>query len=358
VAADCTEQALFVSGRKGYHTYRIPALAVTAKGAVLAFCEGRVDSRSDSGQIDLMIRRSADGGLTWDEQRIIVTEPGVTCGNPCPVVDRSDGTVWLGLCKNNADGPESMIVEGRAPRTVWLTKSADDGETWAEPWEITAQVKRPDWTWYATGPCHGIQLRDGRMVMPCDHIVGVDFTRDDPSHSHVICSDDHGATWRIGGIVEKDTNECAVVETLDGGIYVNCRNYPEARPRAGAWSVDRGESFGPVERCETLVEPACQGSLVRLSGLGEGEGQQDCILFANPASETRDHLTVRLSRDEGHTWPASRLLHAGPSAYSDLAALGDGTILCLYERGEENPYETLTLARFDLAWLTRDRAGG
>ena len=119
MAANYTEQALFVSSRNGYHTYRIPALAVTPSGAVLAFCEGRAHSRSDSGQIDLMVRRSADGGLTWGEQRIIVTEPGVTCGNPCPVVDRSDGAVWLGLCKNNADGPESMIVEGRAPRTVW-----------------------------------------------------------------------------------------------------------------------------------------------------------------------------------------------------------------------------------------------
>lgn len=97
---------------------------------------------------------------------MVVTEPGMTCGNPCPVVDAPGGRVWLPFCKNLADGPESMIIEGKAPRTVWITHSDDDGETWSEPREITAQVKAPEWTWYATGPCHGIQVGSGRLVVP------------------------------------------------------------------------------------------------------------------------------------------------------------------------------------------------
>ena len=128
-------------------------------GAVLAVCEGRRDGSGDSGQIDLLMRRSDDGGRTWGQSHVVVTEPGMTCGNPAPVLDRHTGTIWLPFCKNHADGDEALIRKGLAPRTVWVTRSDDDGETWADPVEITADVKHSGWTWYATGPCHGIQLR-------------------------------------------------------------------------------------------------------------------------------------------------------------------------------------------------------
>src|SRR6266508_4888788 len=210
---------LWVGGEGGYHTYRIPALVVTARWTVLAFCEGRKHGRGDAGEIDLLARRSGDGGRTWSETQVVVTEPGMTCGNPAPVLDRDSGRIWLPFCKNPAEGGEGAIRKGLATRTVWVTRSEDDGLTWAEPVEITADVKRPDWTWYATGPCHGIQLTGGRLVIPCDHRTRVTAAEGEQLHSHVIYSDDHGATWQIGGVVtEEGTNESVAAELADGAV--------------------------------------------------------------------------------------------------------------------------------------------
>lgn len=347
------QSILFQSDSEGYHTFRIPALAVTINGTLLAFAEGRKAGRGDAGEIDLVLKRSFDNGLTWQPLQLVVTEPAMTCGNPCPVVDRDTGTIWLPFCKNLADGDEDQITAGKAPRTVWLTHSTDDGATWTEPQEITASVKDPSWTWYATGPTHGIQLQSGRLLIPCDHIVGKDFDRKrDPYHSHVIYSDDHGTTWHTGGIVPDGTNECAVVELADGDVYINCRNYVGEKRRRVAWSHDQGNTFVDFRWDETLVEPICQASLVRLSD--KQTGDRNRVLFANPASTSRERMTIRLSDDECRSWSSGKVLHAGPAAYSDLAVAADGTICCLYERGDEHPYETLTLARFDLDWLMVD----
>lgn len=341
-----SEQVLFASGTEGFHTFRIPALAVTASGRILAWAEGRVHGQGDAGEIALVLRTSDDNGQTWSAPRTILREEGMTCGNPCPVVDLDTGTIWLWLCKNLADGGETLITQGQAPRTVWLCRSDDEGETWSAPADMTSLVKLPTWTWYATGPGHGIQLRTGALVVPCDHMVGRDMDRrTDPYHSHVIGSDDHGQTWHIGGIVPDGTNECEVVELLNGDVMINCRNYVGERRRAVALSRDGGTTFGEFRWDEELIEPICQASIVRWPAAEQG------LVFANPASRERQNMTVRLSRDEGITWSARQVLHAGPAAYSDLAIAADGTCLCLYEKGLAHPYETLTLARFSADWL-------
>jgi sialidase-1 len=356
------QQDLFVSGEGGYARYRIPALAVTTKGTILAFCEARKYTGRDSDQIDLFLRRSFDNGATFEDVQLVATQEDWVCGNPAPVVDRDTGRIWLPFCKNRRDGDETMICEGNAPREVWLTYSDDDGATWAEPWEITADVKLPNWSWYATGPCHGIQRQNGRLVVPCDHIVFENYSRRDPYYSHIIYSDDHGESWHIGGSADEGTNESTVLETVDGWVYLNCRNkYRLAEGgnyRAIGWSQDGGDSFAPVVHDAALLEPVCQASVCRLTT--EAAQDRNRVLFANPASRTRDHLTVRLSYDECRTWPVSRLLHAGPAAYSDLCVASDGSICCLYERGAEGPYERITLARFNVAWLSEgtDRIEG
>jgi sialidase-1 len=236
---------------------------------------------------------------------------------------------------------------------VFVTHSRDDGVTWARPREITEAVKKPHWRWYATGPVNGIQLtrgaHKGRLVVPANHSDHSDPARH-PYRSHVIYSDDHGQTWQLGGVEEEMTNESTVVELADGSLLHNMRSYAGKNRRAIATSNNGGLNWSTVTLDETLVEPVCQASILRYSW-PEG-GEKSCVLFSNPASVKRQNMTVRLSHDEGKSWPASRTLHAGPSAYSCLVVLPDRTVGCLYESGVTNASERIVFARFPLAWLT------
>lgn len=339
---------VFTSGRDDYHTFRIPAVIVSKKGTVLAFCEGRKDSRSDTGNIDLVLKRSFDHGVTWQPMQIVADFGPDTIGNPCPVVDQKTGVIWLPLTKNVGTDTEKQIEQGtsKEPRTVWLTRSDDDGATWAKPIDITKDVRDPSWTWYATGPGCGIQLQSGRLVIPCDHRVKGTFVRG----AHVIYSDDRGQTWKRGGTVTPECNECQVVERADGSLLLNMRSYHKKNRRAIASSKDGGLTWTPPKLDDALIEPVCQASLLRYS-LAKTQGKNR-LLFANPASTKREKMTVRVSYDEGATWPVARELHAGPAAYSALTVLSDGTIGCLYERGAKSAYETISFARFTLSWLT------
>jgi sialidase-1 len=350
-AASLTEVEVFRAGDGGYHTYRIPALIVTRKGTLLAFCEGRRNSASDTGDIDLLLRRSFDRGKTWQPVQQIADMGTDTIGNPTPVVERKTGAIILLMTGNPGSVTEKQISQGgyRAFRSVWVTRSQDDGDTWSQPAEITSQVKRPDWTWYATGPGNGIQLRSGRLVIPCDH----NQRENDVRHSHVLYSDDRGATWKIGGIAAEKTNESAVAELKDGSLVLNMRSYHGGNRRAVQRSRDGGLTWSPLEFDDALIEPVCEASLV--SAVPAGSRPDNRLLFSNPAATSRTHMTVRLSRDGGRTWPASRLIYQGPSAYSSLAVLRDGTIGLLYERGERRAYERIMFAHFDTDWISGPR---
>jgi sialidase-1 len=339
------DDALWVSGKGGYHTYRIPALVVTPKGTLLAFCEGRRKSQSDTGDIDLLMRRSTDGGDTWSEPRAIFDDGENTCGNPCPVVDAETGRVILLSTWNDGRDHESKIISGESldTRRVFVLRSEDDGETWSEPEEITDDAKQSDWTWYATGPGNGIQIREGshrgRLVIPCDHIEAE--TR--RYFSHCILSDDGGLTWRRGARTPRDqVNECTVAEVQGGRLILNMRNYDRAqRRRQTATSDDGGETWTDQGFVDALPEPICQASLIRAD-----RGKRSFLAFSNPASSTgRVRMTVRLSADRGATWTDGVVLHEGPSAYSCLAAHAEAGVLCLFEAGNTHPYETILLRR-------------
>jgi sialidase-1 len=239
------EYNLYEAGDAGYHECRIPALLTTTKGTILAFNEARKFTGRDTDQIDLFLRRSFDGGKSFEKVQLVASLEGWVTGNPAPVQDRETGVIWLLLTRNRMDGDEAAIVAKSAPRSrsVWVTSSSDDGATWSDPEEITSSVKRSEWTWYATGPGHGIQLRSGRLVIPCDHIAYERGDRKtDPYHSHIIYSDDHGANWQIGGISDEGSNECMVVETVDGWLYLNSRNKggTSSNFRRVSWSCDGG----------------------------------------------------------------------------------------------------------------------
>ncbi len=343
VAGEPFQTPVFVSGKGGYHTYRIPALVVSKKGTLLAFCEGRKTGRGDHGDLDLILKRSTDNGKTWGKQILVHEEGGevkITIGNPCPVVDQSTGFIWMSLCRDN--------------RKVFITHSEDDGMTWARPRDISGVATKPNWTWVATGPGNGIQLTRGkfagRLVMPCDHRTGGRNTYNTNGHSHSLYSDDHGKTWVMGKPTDSGMNECAVVELVDGRLMLNMRSYRGKNRRAVALSRDGGTTWGHSIDDPTLVEPVCQASFIRFTDTKRF--RKNRLLFSNPASKARNKLTVRISYDEGKTWPLGKILNAGPAAYSNLTILADHSIGNLYERGEKNAYETITFARFELEWLT------
>ena len=350
---------VFVSGQDVYHTFRIPALLTTKNGTLLAFCEGRKATRSDSGNIDLLVKRSVDNGKTWSSRQVVWDDRENTCGNPCPVVDQQTGTIWLLMTWNRGDDHESAIKKNTSKdtRRVWVCRSNNDGLRWSKPIEITATTKRLEWRWYATGPGVGIQLQKGpwkgRMVIPCDHSV-VSANDPDGYNSHVIISDDHGKTWYIGGVISPKVNECQIVELDNGTLMINMRNYDRSKTtRAIATSTDGGITFSKVTHDPVLVEPICQASFLRYTLHSKQERNR--LLFSNPAHAKRGDrrdMTIRLSYDEGRSWPVSKLIHAGPSAYSCLTILPDGNIACLYEAGQKSPYEKIIFTSFTLEWLT------
>jgi sialidase-1 len=343
------EQVLWTAGQDGYHTYRIPALLVTAKGSVLAFCEGRKTGAGDHGDLDLLMKRSTDGGRTWSAHSIVHEEGGeakITIGNPCPVVDRNTGTIWLPFCRDNKE--------------VFVTSSTDDGLTWSTPRNLSASTVKPGWDWVATGPGIGIQLtrgpHRGRLIIPSDHKRNL-ASQEAEWNSHMMFSDDGGATWQISAPIQAGGNECQVIERQDGSLLVNTRMQGHWQGWRGiATSTDGGATWTAITQEEQLPCPKCQASLIRYDDRR--------LLFSNPhppgpkdgkPSGARVRLTVRMSTDDGRTWPVSRVIHEGPSAYSSLARLPDGTMLCLYEGGAKRAYESLRLARFTPEWLGQDK---
>lgn len=339
-AAGPLQVDVFLSGTEGYHTFRIPALVSTPSGTLLAICEGRKTSAADHGDVDLVLKRSFDGGKIWGPLELIYEEGGddkITIGNPCPVVDKKTGIIWLPFTRNNND--------------VFITSSDDDGKTWSEPQRITSQVKK-NWTWYATGPGNGIQLQRGphqdRLVIPCDHRVNGITDRRESSRSHVFFSDDHGKSWKIGGATESRMNECAVVELSDSSLMLNMRSFRGSSKRAVSVSRDGGHTWNVPVDDDNLIEPVCQASCIRYTW-SDSAGRSR-LLFSNPATpQDRRRMTVRLSYDEGSTWPKSKLLYEGSAAYSCLSRLPDGNIGLIYERDE---YRKITFAGFTLEWLT------
>ena len=346
-AVDQTD--VYVSGQDGYHTYRIPAALHAKNGDLLAFAEGRKNAGGDAGDIDLLVKRSTDGGKTWGAQQLIWDDADNTCGNPCPVLDESTGTLFLFSTHNLGSDREKDIIARtvRGSRSVWVIASTDHGATWAKPREVTSTTKDPSWTWYATGPGIGIQIKHGphagRLVIPCDYNYdNPDGSKKALQGSHAIFSDDHGKTWQLGGTMKPQMNECQVAELFDGRgtLLMDMRSYRGLSARAQSTSTDGGKTWTTPVDVPALVEPVCQASLVRADAA-------KLLLFSNPADpKKRVNLTVRASADDAKTWREVAVLHAGPAAYSCLVALSATEAACLYERGEKRPYEKITFARF------------
>ncbi|MCE9532756.1 MAG: glycoside hydrolase [Planctomycetes bacterium] len=340
-AEEPTSFLIFDSGKEGYPRYRIPSLLVTPKGTVLAICEGRKDGRGLTGNIDIVLKRSSDSGKAWGPLEVVADDGPHTIGNPCAVVDPKDGTIWMALTRSHGMDTEDEITDGKSRETtkVLMTHSRDDGKTWAVPTDITKDVRSDDWTWYGTGPGIGIALKNGRLVMPSYHAEkGTKIYR-----SHMIYSDDHGKTWKRGETVDAECSECQAAERADGSLFLSSRTIKGGH-RTIATSTDGGEKWSAgIDK--NIYDSACQASLYRLPG-----EEKPRWLYCYPAGPGRRDLTVRLSVDEGKTWPTAKLLRKGDSQYSSLAKMPDGAIGCLHESWVDGNYR-MYFVRFTMDWL-------
>lgn len=358
------------SGDDGVHTSRIPGLAVTPRGTLLAVFDLRWDHAGDlPANIDVGCLRSTDLGNTWhwatntrailDFDLSVPGSRGNGVGDPAVVVDRQTGTIWVAALWSFGNRGYAGSGAGLAAHETGqyvLTRSDDDGRSWSPPVNVTTQAKAdPRWGVCFAAPGHGLQLRDGTLVFPSQHTEpgGVN------ARAYFIASSDHGVTWQaspdVNATIPPQLNENQMVELNSGQILVSARAPSggggrrvwatftrHAAATAGTWSALNRD----------LPDPVCQASLVRHSSTLDG-AEQDRLLFANPASSSaRVGMTIRLSTDEGRTWPIARQIDPRPAAYSDLAVLADGTVGLLYETGDQGPYETLTFVRFALDWLT------
>lgn len=156
---------IFKKGMEGYSCYRIPALLRVDENILLAFAEGRKLNCSDTGDIDLVVKRSQDNGFSWSENIVIWSDGSNTCGNPAPVLNAKTGEVVLLATWNNGEDDIGPINDGTSidTRRVYKINSVDKGLTWNTPTEITTSVKESNWRWYATGPVLVYKLRMGHL---------------------------------------------------------------------------------------------------------------------------------------------------------------------------------------------------
>ncbi|WP_405891068.1 glycoside hydrolase [Streptomyces sp. NBC_01527] len=365
----CTMSIPYRSGSGGYASYRIPAVVRTRAGALLAFAEGRVGGRADSGDIDVVVRRSRDGGCTWGPLQVVAAGRGDTRGNPAPVVDPRTGDIVLVTSYNSGEVTEAQILGGEATdeesRRVFVQTSQDEGRSFSELREITSAVKRANWRWYATGPGHAVALtrgeHAGRLVVPANHSAapsaGSGDTGQEPKYygAHAIYSDDSGRSWHLGFVDDAyegavNANESAAAQLPDARLYFSARDQRGTSPgnRLDAYSGDDGASLDlPYAVQPTLDDvPMVQGSVLQLS---EPQGE---LLFSGPSVPSgRVAMALWCSADGGRSFRKVLTLSSRKAGYSDLVQLDDGTVGILYETGDDGPYEEIAFHRIPVRSL-------
>ena len=338
---DSKRTTLFYSGLNGYFSYRIPTV-IKSKRAVLVFAEGRKNSTSDFGNIDLVYRRSTNNGKSWENIQILYDKDDLAVQNPVPLYVREENKVVL-LFNITSQSEHDILNNDYEPdqqRKAYMTSSVDDGLTWSTPKEITGTVKLPHWRWHAIGPVHGIQLKKGshkgRLLAP----VAISIEKGNSAYCMaLIYSDDHGEHWNIGAVDTTLTdavqsNETTIVELNNGHIYVNTRDHlggSHEMNRGETFSTDGGLSFtSPIIESAKFPSPIVQASLLRWDSALKGK--KDMLLFSTPSSiDKRENLVLMASYDEAKTWDTFIKVHHGFSAYSDMVKLNNRTLGVIYE---------------------------
>jgi sialidase-1 len=363
------QHVVFKANTEGYYIYRIPAMVATPKGTLLAFCSARKGKGGDWDPIDIVLRRSVDSGRTWMSPQVIAHKDSLPCDNPTPIIDYQTGEIHM------------LYQIGYA--CCYYIKSSDEGKSWSEPVDITHVIdnfKRTyDWNVLAPGPGHGIQMTNGRLVVPFWLSTGGRTHR--PSIVVSVYSDDHGKTWNAGevAIPDNDTtvipSETCCIQLADGRVMFNSRNESPNYRKLVTYSTDGATNWSGPSFADAFFEPICEASMCRYSM--QPYQSKNRILFCNPDSRQdpwiaekkstprsapnrhRTNLTVRVSYDEGETWPVSKVIDPGIAGYSDIAVTPDGIIHCLYEGGSLTESHFLnnhvTVVSFSLEWLTNGK---
>lgn len=333
-AAQTDTSTVFKPVAGQYASMRIPAIMVTKKGTLLAFCEGRINNANDYGDMDILERRSTDGGNTWSDIKVVaVRKDGKPTSNPTPVVD-SKGTIHLLYQRDYA--------------AAYHIQSTDDGKTWSEAKDITPVFEKfkaqYPWKVLAPGPGHALQLSSGRIVVPVwlANPEKMEANRAHrPSCVASIYSDDFGKSWQVGDIIANTApdfvhpSESMAVQLKDGRVMMNIRTETPIHLRAVSYSPDGATHWTKPVFDEGLYEPVCMASIISLKEKNK-DGSHP-ILFINPDSKgmvtkvPRQRLTAKVSFDEGKTWPVEKVLDSGFAGYSDIAVGPNGKIYCLYE---------------------------
>lgn len=373
--------ALRQHGQDGVHTSRIPGLATSKKGTLLAIYDARYESARDlQGHMDIALNRSFDGGRTWEPMQVVLDRKewggmpekynGVS--DACILVDDRTGDIYVaGLWMHGLlDAETGKWVEGlTADSTRWLhqwrakgsqpgfgvketsqfliTKSSDDGLTWSEPINITS-AKKKEWWLFAPAPGQGITMTDGTLVFPSQ---GRD--ENGTSFSNITWSKDGGKTWKTSNPATKNTTECAVVELQDGSLMLNMRDNrnrgnEEVNGRSVFVTSDLGETWKehPTSR-KALIEPTCMASLHTHRYMEDGV-KKSLLLFVNPASTSkRNNITLKVSYDGGNTWPEEKQIlldeYSG-RGYSCITSVNDSTLGILYESSQADmAFQTVSL---------------
>ena len=352
------EVAVFTSGTEGHKSYRIPAIIALKNKEILAFAEGRVNNSGDFGDINIVMKRSADKGKTWSPVKVLVNYASLQAGNPAPVVDMLDpehpqGVVYLFY--NTGNNHEGEVRKGNGLREVWYIKSTDQGNSWSEAVNITLQAHRPfqptanpayqfkeDWRTYANTPGHAFQFQHGaykgRIFVAANHTAGDPQPQYRDCNAHGFYSDDHGKTFKLSTNVDiPGSNETMAAELSDGRMMMSIRNQRgDIKQRILAYSSTGGASWDTAYFEPSLLDPVCQGSIITL-GYKKGKA---IIASCNAADEKkRDNLTLRISYDEGKTWVKNIVVEKSAdekkrdwAAYSDLVIIDKKTIGVIYER--------------------------
>ena len=318
-ASPPTHADVFVSGQDGYHTYRIPAIETAPDGSIIAFAEARKYNADDPGygrqEIDLVFKRSTDNGATWSSMKVL-EHPGElwSAANAATLVDRTNGRLWVFYLRSKPGKSTETSRPGTDDMQTLARWSADNGQSWSEPIDLTSiarDMNDAGWRASVPGPGGAIQARSGRLLVPMWKAPFANFA---------IYSDDHGHTWKRSQFVptKEGGNENQLVELADGRILMDLRR--ESGPhRAFAESGDGGLTWSEPRPGIQVTPVMC--AIERFS---RREGSEiNRILWTGPAGQERRRLVLRISEDEGRTFPTEKLISDNYAAYSDLTILKD-----------------------------------